>query len=159
MTPAIALTSQPASSTAVPSPTSAPSRPARASPSRFASSRPRTDPMPPAPWSTSRTTTSSCARATRATWTGPESSSSTASTARYGRGVEYRPPPSRATVTHANITVAALSGYRPVHLDLHLPPHADGPYPVVVWIHGGGWREGSRLELPESIAPFDFHGR
>jgi acetyl esterase/lipase len=75
-------------------------------------------------------------------------------------GVEYRPPPPRrTTVTHANITVAAPVGFRPLHLDLHLPPGADGPSPVVLWIHGGGWREGSRLELPESIAPFDFHGR
>ncbi len=73
--------------------------------------------------------------------------------------MEFLPPPlSRTTVTHPNITVAAPLGYRPLHLDLHLP-EADGPSPVVLWVHGGGWQSGSRLELPASIAPFDFHGR
>jgi acetyl esterase/lipase len=30
---------------------------------------------------------------------------------------------------------------------------------VVLWIHGGGWQSGSRLALPDSIAPFGFHDR
>jgi len=25
-------------------------------------------------------------------------------------------------------------------LDLYLPPSGDGPFPLLVWIHGGGWR-------------------
>lgn len=29
---------------------------------------------------------------------------------------------------------------RPLALDLHLPAAGKGPFPVVVWIHGGGWR-------------------
>jgi acetyl esterase/lipase len=29
-------------------------------------------------------------------------------------------------------------------LDLHLPPAGDKPFPVVMWIHGGGWRNGDR---------------
>jgi acetyl esterase/lipase len=68
------------------------------------------------------------------------------------------PPPGRPTVTHANITVSAPAGFRPLHLDLHVPP-GDGPFPVVLWIHGGGWQEGSRNMLPDSIAPFGFHDR
>jgi acetyl esterase/lipase len=73
--------------------------------------------------------------------------------------VEYLPPPpNRTTVTYANITVAAPPGYRPLHLDLHLP-EAHGPSPVVLWVHGGGWQTGSRIELPASIAPFGFHER
>ncbi len=32
-------------------------------------------------------------------------------------------------------------------LDLYLPPKAKGRPPVVVWIHGGGWREGNK-DLP-----------
>jgi acetyl esterase/lipase len=51
-----------------------------------------------------------------------------------------------------------MRGYRPLHLDLHLPA-GEGPFLVVLWIHGGGWQEGSRLCLPESIAPFRFHER
>lgn len=33
-------------------------------------------------------------------------------------------------------------------LDLHLPPREDPP--LVVWIHGGGWRNGSRKNCPVS---------
>jgi acetyl esterase/lipase len=72
---------------------------------------------------------------------------------------EFFPPPApRPTVAYANCTVAAPHGYRPLHLDLHLPA-GDGPYPVLLWIHGGGWLEGDRIALPGSIAPFGFHER
>ncbi|MCU0634367.1 MAG: alpha/beta hydrolase [Gemmatimonadaceae bacterium] len=33
-------------------------------------------------------------------------------------------------------------------LDLYLPPTGSGPWPVVVWIHGGGWQEGSKALDP-----------
>ncbi|HCT77273.1 MAG TPA: alpha/beta hydrolase [Micromonosporaceae bacterium] len=73
--------------------------------------------------------------------------------------VDYLPPPlARPTVTHANCTVAEIQGFRPLHLDLHVPP-GEGPFPVVLWIHGGGWQSGSRLWLPDSIAPYAFHER
>jgi acetyl esterase/lipase len=29
-------------------------------------------------------------------------------------------------------------------LDLYLPKSANGPVPVIVWIHGGGWEQGSK---------------
>ncbi len=34
-----------------------------------------------------------------------------------------------------------------LHLDLYLPDEADSP-PLVVWIHGGGWRQGSKNRCP-----------
>ena len=37
-----------------------------------------------------------------------------------------------------------MPGVRPLELDLWLPPDGDGPVPVVVFLHGGGWRLGSR---------------
>ena len=46
-------------------------------------------------------------------------------------------PEPRKTLTHANCVVSTPLGYRPLHLDLHVPP-GDGPFPVVLWIHGGG---------------------
>jgi acetyl esterase/lipase len=73
--------------------------------------------------------------------------------------VDYLAPTApRPTVTHANCTFAVIRGYRPLALDLHLPA-GPGPFPVIMWIHGGGWREGSRLWLPETIEPFGFHRR
>jgi len=68
------------------------------------------------------------------------------------------PPPPRPTLTHPRIVVAEPLGYRPLQLDLHVPA-GDGPFPVVFWVHGGGWTSGSRVWLPDSIAPFGFHQR
>jgi acetyl esterase/lipase len=42
------------------------------------------------------------------------------------------------------VPFAALPGARPLELDLYLPPEGSGPPPVVVFLHGGGWRLGSR---------------
>jgi acetyl esterase/lipase len=42
----------------------------------------------------------------------------------------------------AGVPYAALPGARPLELDLYLP--AARPAPVVVFVHGGGWRLGSR---------------
>jgi acetyl esterase/lipase len=33
---------------------------------------------------------------------------------------------------------------RPQHLDLFVPKEGAGPFPLVVWIHGGGWQNGSK---------------
>jgi acetyl esterase/lipase len=59
---------------------------------------------------------------------------------------------------YANAVVAAIRGYRPLHLDLRVPP-GPGPFPVVVYVHGGAWWQGSRLRLPETIAAVGFHDR
>ncbi len=39
-------------------------------------------------------------------------------------------------------------GHERQNLDLYLPEKADGPLPVVVWIHGGAWRGGSKDFCP-----------
>lgn len=46
---------------------------------------------------------------------------------------------------YADIEYARVLGYRPLRVDLLLPPAPPGPVPVVVWIHGGAWLFGSRL--------------
>jgi acetyl esterase/lipase len=39
-------------------------------------------------------------------------------------------------------------GHERNKLDLCLPEKADGPLPVIVWVHGGGWRAGSKERTP-----------
>jgi acetyl esterase/lipase len=58
----------------------------------------------------------------------------------------------------ADIRYGEVLGFRPLELDLYLPPgpEADGPLPVVVYVHGGGWQRGSRRDPPPLIAA-DFY--
>lgn len=39
-------------------------------------------------------------------------------------------------------------GHERQKLDLYLPEKTDGPLPVVVWIHGGAWLQGSKDRCP-----------
>jgi acetyl esterase/lipase len=52
-----------------------------------------------------------------------------------------RPPVRRVP----DVRYAEVPGFRPLELDLYLP-EGDGPWPVVVHAHGGGWRRGSRRD-------------
>lgn len=46
--------------------------------------------------------------------------------------------PDTANVEYANVSGISLN------LDIYLPKYVAKPYPVIVWIHGGGWRGGSK---------------
>jgi acetyl esterase/lipase len=56
---------------------------------------------------------------------------------------------SELTYSPADVSVsralhfATIPGYRPLELDLYRPP-ADRPLPAVIYLHGGGWRQGTR---------------
>ena len=52
----------------------------------------------------------------------------------------------------AGVPYAAIPGVRPLELDLWLPPAGDEPVPVVAFLHGGGWRVGSRHSAGPSYA-------
>lgn len=54
----------------------------------------------------------------------------------------------RGARSWTGLTYAVVRGFRPMTLDLHVPLDADGPVPVVVWFHGGGWTEGDRRLVP-----------
>jgi acetyl esterase/lipase len=57
-------------------------------------------------------------------------------------------PPARAaaggTRLLPGVPYAARPGMRPLELDLWLPPDSRDPVPAVLFLHGGGWRQGSR---------------
>ena len=44
-----------------------------------------------------------------------------------------------------DVRYGEVLGYRPLELDLYVPA-AERPLPVIVHVHGGGWRRGSRRE-------------
>ena len=69
----------------------------------------------------------------------------------------YLPPPEPRTVDDGGrrfdgVTYGVSIGYRPVLLDLWVPP-SETPPPLVVWIHGGAWLFGDRRYLPETLRP------
>ena len=39
-------------------------------------------------------------------------------------------------------------GHERQKLDLFLPAKVDGPVPVIIWVHGGGWQNGSKENCP-----------
>ncbi|MEU9194607.1 alpha/beta hydrolase [Streptomyces hundungensis] len=45
------------------------------------------------------------------------------------------------------VPYAYRAGVRPLELDLWLPAETHGPLPVVLYLHGGGWRGGTRTEM------------
>jgi acetyl esterase/lipase len=55
------------------------------------------------------------------------------------------------------VEYAAIRGFRPLLLDLHLP-QSSKPAAVVVFLHGGGWAVGTRKRccpVIDELAPFD----
>jgi acetyl esterase/lipase len=61
-----------------------------------------------------------------------------------------QPPPQRIpeAVRLLSDLEYARAGGRSLPLDLYLPRNAQGPVPVLVWIHGGGWSAGSKVGGP-----------
>jgi acetyl esterase/lipase len=49
-------------------------------------------------------------------------------------------------------------GGRPLLADLYLPDDGNGPWPVIVWLHGGGWRFGDRRLAPDLSRHFASRG-
>ena len=65
------------------------------------------------------------------------------------RGREQELPP--GIVKHANLTYAEVDG-RELQLDVYArEPRTERPVPVVVWVHGGGWRGGSKDRINRSL--------
>jgi len=45
--------------------------------------------------------------------------------------------------SYYDLTYAEVPGFRPLALDLHTPD-TGGPFPVLLWVHGGAWSGGTR---------------
>jgi acetyl esterase/lipase len=67
-----------------------------------------------------------------------------------GRSAEADPrdePQAKVPPVERNL-VYATAGDRALHLDLYRPAPSASPAPVVLWLHGGAWRMGSKLFCP-----------
>lgn len=60
-------------------------------------------------------------------------------------------------LTYATWT-ASNGTSRSLQLELLVPSGAPGPVPVVVWIHGGGWFQGSRVPIPSGVSALCSQG-
>lgn len=60
-----------------------------------------------------------------------------------------RPAPPVPAGVKALRDIAYLdNGHARQKLDLYLPEKSDGPLPVIIWVHGGGWATGSKDGCP-----------
>jgi acetyl esterase/lipase len=81
----------------------------------------------------------------------------TAETTEWAGPARFLPPhePTRrddGAQHYSGLTYAVAFGFRPLQLDLWVPA-GEGPAPLVVWVHGGGFMFGDRRYLPETLRP------
>ena len=62
-----------------------------------------------------------------------------------GGGPVARVPP--GVTAHRDLPYV-VDGHERQKLDLFVPETADGPLPLIIWIHGGGWQNGSKDGCP-----------
>lgn len=56
-------------------------------------------------------------------------------------------PPQPGVRVHKDLAYVP-NGHERQKLDLYVPENPEGPLPLIVWVHGGGWRHGSREGCP-----------
>ena len=44
---------------------------------------------------------------------------------------------------HPDLVYSSINGFRPITLDLYTPPKGKAARPLVIYIHGGGWMNGT----------------
>jgi acetyl esterase/lipase len=68
--------------------------------------------------------------------------------------LEALSPAPQTTRSERDVVFATVDG-KPLALDLHFPAGVANP-PLVVWVHGGAWRSGSKDEVPRPILEKGF---
>ena len=62
-------------------------------------------------------------------------------------GVRRAPAPPAGTKVQRDLAYVA-NGHERQKLDLYTPPGATNPLPLIIWIHGGAWKLGSKENCP-----------
>lgn len=64
----------------------------------------------------------------------------------------------------ADVTYSTIPGYRPMVMDIYMPPRDAGPKPLVLFVHGGGWvgghtrHSGAAADFPAALARLAAEG-
>jgi acetyl esterase/lipase len=64
----------------------------------------------------------------------------------------------------ADVAYSTLPGFRPMAIDIYLPPKKGGPKPLIIYIHGGGWvaghtrHSGALSNFPAVLAKLSSEG-
>jgi len=64
----------------------------------------------------------------------------------------------------ADVTYSVLPGYRPMVVDIYQPPREQGPRPLILYVHGGGWvggntrHGGATADFPAALAMLAAEG-
>ncbi len=64
----------------------------------------------------------------------------------------------------ADVTYSTIPGYRPMMIDIYMPPKKSGPKPLIMYIHGGGWvggtprNAGAHGNFPAALAKLASEG-
>jgi acetyl esterase/lipase len=64
----------------------------------------------------------------------------------------------------ADVTYSTLPGFRPMVVDIYMPPKKGGPKPLILYIHGGGWvaghtrHSGALSNFPAVLAKLSSEG-
>jgi acetyl esterase/lipase len=66
--------------------------------------------------------------------------------------------------SHADVTYATVPGFRPMIVDIYMPPKSATPKPLILYIHGGGWigghtrHSGALSDFPAVLAQLASEG-
>ncbi len=64
----------------------------------------------------------------------------------------------------ADVTFSTIPGYRPMIVDIYMPPKKAGPKPLIMYVHGGGWvggttrNSGAHGNFPAALAKLASEG-
>ncbi len=73
------------------------------------------------------------------------------------QAIQAKAKPADSLIIESNVTYKQVDN-RSLLLDLARPKQGDGPFPGVLFIHGGGWRGGDRKEYLQAVYSLAQHG-
>lgn len=66
--------------------------------------------------------------------------------------------------SEGDVVYSTINGYRPMIVDIYMPPREAGPRPLILFIHGGGWtaghtrHSGALADFPATLATLAAEG-